>query len=702
MESKLQQIRNRLIDSILLVTSIIAIPTIIALLIRSIDTGWQWVYFFQSILTLSIVLIYFIRSKLTVAVKTHFVSITFIVLSFLGAIKFSLSGMYFLCLIPVIINKFILGKRTGNIYTAIVITGLIIAGIIHSNKLINTGIDFNSYNFSSTSWINVLTALISLMLLFNYSIGWFYDFYSQNIIALEEKSKEQEDSRNKLHLSEERYRVLTDNIPYPIIVSTYQGELLFINSYAEQYFGISSNNLKERNTKEFWVNNKNRSEYMDELEQKGKIQNREVELNSRNDGIKTVLLSSNRIVYQGQDTVFSVFNDITEQKNARTVLIQAKEKAEENERLKSAFLSNMSHEIRTPMNSIIGFAELLKEPNLAGETQQEFIGIIEKSGERLLSTINNIIDFSKIESGMVSVNSNKSNINEQIEFTYTFFKPEVEGKGLQFFVEKGLTLSEAFIYTDFEKIFAILVNLIKNAIKFCDKGAIEFGYKKKGKYLEFYVKDTGIGVPGNRQKAIFERFVQADISDTRAFQGSGLGLSISKSYAEMLDGEMWLKSEEGKGSTFYFTIPYHPVEEEELPIKNTVIEKDKEVHSKKLKVLIAEDDEPSRDLLAKRIEKLSREILYARTGVEAVAACSENNDLDLILMDIKMPEMDGHEATRQIRQFNKEIIIIAQTSYGFASDRVKAIEAGCNDYISKPINYNALYEFIRMLFAEKI
>ncbi|HEY3389892.1 MAG TPA: histidine kinase dimerization/phospho-acceptor domain-containing protein, partial [Prolixibacteraceae bacterium] len=212
----------------------------------------------------------------------------------------------------------------------------------------------------------------------------------------------------------------------------------------------------------------------------------------------------------------------------------AKVKAEESDRLKSAFLANMSHEIRTPMNGILGFAELLKEPKLNGKDQQEYIRIIGKSGNRLLNIINDIIDISKIEAGQVEVNIEKSNINEQIDYIYTFFQQEIEKKGLQFSFSNALSSKESIINTDREKIYAILTNLVKNAIKYTNTGSIEFGYNllenNGSASLQFFVKDTGMGIPKERQKAIFERFIQADISDKMALQGAGLGLSISKAY----------------------------------------------------------------------------------------------------------------------------------------------------------------------------
>ncbi|MCX6327603.1 MAG: ATP-binding protein [Bacteroidia bacterium] len=385
-------------------------------------------------------------------------------------------------------------------------------------------------------------------------------------------------------------------------------------------------------------------------------------------------------------------------KRAELELIKAKEKAEESDRLKSAFLSNMSHEIRTPMNGILGFTELLKEPNLSSKEQQDYTNIINQSATRMLNTINDIVDMSKIESGLMNLDIKETNLNEKIEFIYKFFKPEIERKGMKFLFKNGLPSKEAIIKTDNEKVYTILANLVKNAIKFTNEGSIEFGYEKKDEYLEFFVKDTGTGISETQKEIIFERFMQGSDSLTRKYEGSGLGLSISKSYVELLDGKIWVESEKGKGSIFYFTIPYNAVSEETHTIENAVSVEQKEVQLRKLKILIAEDDEVSRIILVKMIGIFGKEILHAKTGVEAVVACRNNPDIDLILMDIKMPDMDGHEATRQIRQLNTDVIIIAQTAYGFSSEREKAIEAGCNDYISKPIEKTLLLELIKKHF----
>jgi signal transduction histidine kinase/CheY-like chemotaxis protein len=395
---------------------------------------------------------------------------------------------------------------------------------------------------------------------------------------------------------------------------------------------------------------------------------------------------------------YEAINEELRESNEELSISRAK--AEESDRLKSAFLANMSHEIRTPMNGILGFSKLLEKPDLTGEKQHEYIGIIQKSGARMLNIINDIVSISKIESGLVELNMQELNINEQIEHIYSLFKPESEKKGMVFLFRNALPSSEAIIKTDQQKVFSILSNLVKNAFKYSEEGKIEIGYIQKGNYLEFYVKDTGIGIADDRKEAVFERFIQADIADVDALQGAGLGLSISKAYVEMLGGKIWLESELGKGSSFYFSLPYQPKisikqsENSESPPPEDV------PPMKKLKILIAEDDEASKEFLSVIIEPFAREIICVETGTEAIEACRNNPDFDLVLMDILMPELDGYEASKQIRQFNKDIIIIAQTAFAFDRDIEKALQAGCNNHISKPISAERLEQML-MKYSNK-
>lgn len=383
-------------------------------------------------------------------------------------------------------------------------------------------------------------------------------------------------------------------------------------------------------------------------------------------------------------------------------LIAALKMAEESDRLKTIFLANMSHEIRTPLNGILGFADLLKK-RLRGDIEGlKYINIIEKSGKRLLNIINALIEISKIESGVSKIVISSCNIDEQLDFTLSFFKPEAEKKGLKIFLHSGLTVNEAIINSDREKIFAVLFNLVKNAIKYTDTGTIDFGCnirsEGKQKQLFFYVKDTGIGIaPENHQK-IFERFSQVDDNHLKYCEGAGLGLALVKAYVQMLGGKYGLESEMGKGSTFYFTLPFNGSTEVMTSMDDIDSKPEIAVLNKKLKILIVEDDKNSELLMTLILKNDVKELLFAKSGLDAIGKCQDNPDIDLVLMDIRMTGMSGIESTKVIRQFNKDVVIIAQTDFAYSNDKVMAFEAGFNDYIEKPLNRNILFEVINKYF----
>jgi hypothetical protein len=316
----------------------------------------------------------------------------------------------------------------------------------------------------------------------------------------------------------------------------------------------------------------------------------------------------------------------------------------------------------------------------------------------MLNIINDIIDISKIEANQMQVVIAECDLNEQTRFIYSFFRPEILSKGLELSLYNGLSDNESVVLTDKEKIYACLLNLIKNAIKFTNSGKISFGYIKKGELLEFFVKDTGIGIPAEKLGIIFDRFVQADLKISKPYEGAGLGLSITKGYVELLGGTIWAESEIGKGSTFYFTIPYNPVAKEVKEEKNGnnyIWEGEK---MKKLKILIAEDDITSDMLLTSIFKRFDCEIVHTQNGKEAVAAFEKSPDFDLVLMDLKMPEMDGYIATKLIKEINPKVVVIAQTAYALQGDREKAIAAGCDEYIPKPIDQNILLDLIKKYY----
>lgn len=502
-------------------------------------------------------------------------------------------------------------------------------------------------------------------------------------------------------LNQERYlmEALMNNLPYHIYFKDEESRFIRINNAHAHTFGLSTPDEALGMTDfDFFTEDHAKNAWDDEqgILKSGKPLIKE-EKETWKDRTDTWVSSIKLPLFDHKgNTVgtFGISKDITKQKIAEAELMKAKEKAEESDRLKSAFLANMSHEIRTPMNGILGFADLLKEPGLSGDSQKEYIRIIEKSGVRMLNIINDIIDISKIESGQMDVILSETNVNDQTQYIYTFFKPEVELKGLQLILKNGLPYKSAILKTDREKIYAVLTNLVKNAIKFTFHGSIEFGYNLKAEELEFYVKDSGAGIPEEQLELIFERFRQGNESLNKDYEGSGLGLSISKAYVELLGGKIRVESILGIGSTFYFTLPYHKEEENSIAEENAMVI-DLIGQMKTLKLLLVEDDELSILLLTKVVSGVAKETLFAVNGLEAVQKCRENPDIDLILMDMKMHEMDGYEATRQIRSFNTNVVIIAQTAFTLSGDRDKALEAGCNEYISKPINKNQLLGLVK-------
>lgn len=392
--------------------------------------------------------------------------------------------------------------------------------------------------------------------------------------------------------------------------------------------------------------------------------------------------------------IFGVTRDISIRKKALMDLIKAKEKAEESDQLKTAFLNNISHEIRTPMNAIIGFSEFLNDPEITIESRKHFIDIITKSSNQLLSVVTDIISIATIEAGQEEIHKNLVNINTVCELINDQFFTQFQDKNISFKIKTSLIDKGSVIYTDETKLIQVLTNLVSNALKFTKKGYVNFGYEIKDKNLEFYVEDTGIGISPEMTEVIFDRFRQVESTSTREYGGSGLGLSISKAYAKLFGGKIWLKSELGKGSTFYFSIPYKKAID--ISSSNELIDEVNKSKTKQIQtILIAEDEEYNFRLFEAILGNLDFKLIWAKDGSETVELCKLNPDIDLILMDIKMPFLSGYEATQQIRQFNKEIIIIAQTAHALPGDREKAIAAGCNDYISKPIERIILLRMIK-------
>jgi PAS domain S-box-containing protein len=398
-------------------------------------------------------------------------------------------------------------------------------------------------------------------------------------------------------------------------------------------------------------------------------------------------ISHTGMMFDGKKALLEIFQDITDRKQSEEELIKAKDKAEEGDRLKTAFLHNISHEIRTPMNAIVGFSALLGEPDLDAHSRTDYIEVILQSSNHLLSIITDIIDISNIEANIVKIAKNEININSTLKTLCDQFLPVLTGKNLQLVCENRVPDSAALIITDSTKLKQIITNLLSNAVKYTDKGSVKLGCEVKDKFLEFHVSDTGIGISEEHHNKIFDRFYQVESSDNRLYEGTGLGLAISSAYVGLLGGKMWLLSEPGKGTTFNFTLPYqNNVAEFQTNIEKPVYYD--LVFKKKIKILVAEDVESNFLLISYFLQGANAELLRARTGREAVEQCLADRSIDLILMDIKMPDMDGYTAAKLIREANISIPIIAQTAY--ADDMNKAIDSGCSGFISKPFDKKGL------------
>jgi CheY-like chemotaxis protein len=345
------------------------------------------------------------------------------------------------------------------------------------------------------------------------------------------------------------------------------------------------------------------------------------------------------------------------------------------------------------MNGIIGFASLLNEPHLSETQKSQFLEIISKSSQQLLKTINDLLDISLIETGSLRMYENKINLNNFLNDIYLSWKPKIK-EGISFSLQKGFQDNQSYIYTDEEKVRHTINNLLNNAIKFTEEGHIKFGYTLVKNELEFFIEDTGIGINPNFQYKIFEHFLKAELETSRLYEGVGLGLAISKGYIDFLHGKIWVNSEIHKGSVFYFKIPYKQATEKKKSVSDIKAVKNKYM---KLTILVVEDDQTNYVYIKQIFSGSGSTVYHALNGKEAVEFCRKDNDINLILMDIKMPVMNGLEATKMIREIRPDIPIIAQTAFAQAEEREMALNAGCNEYISKPFTKEQIISLIESL-----
>lgn len=393
-----------------------------------------------------------------------------------------------------------------------------------------------------------------------------------------------------------------------------------------------------------------------------------------------------------------VLDDLTERKEMEHQYELARSKAEEADKLKTAFLANMSHEIRTPMNAIIGFSDLLLNDKIKDEERKEYLKLILKSGNTLIKIIDDIIDISKIESKQIKIITSQFKISKLMEELFSVFDEFLrkEKKDISLLMNIDEDDADMVMVTDLQRLKQVFYNLLSNAIKFTSQGSIEFGFKPVDDlHAYFYVKDSGIGIPAEKQDHIFERFMQVEDTYTKEYGGTGLGLAITKDMVDLMDGNIWVESESGKGTTFHIILPVH-FREELKNAKNEIQLSDikNKLSLKKFKILIAEDEEINYYFLKEVLKKYGAKVIWAKNGLEAINMVESDPGISLVLMDIKMPEINGLEAIKYIKVIRPELPVIAQSAFVMDNDRDICLKAGCVDFIAKPIKVNLLLGMI--------
>lgn len=521
------------------------------------------------------------------------------------------------------------------------------------------------------------------------------------IIKIYRNITEQKKTKEALTESKEKLRNVFENSPDAIVLCSLEGIIIDRNRAALELFRYSEDNRLKNVpclslvAKEDYIHAK---EFISQVISEGNVKNKIFTL-TRNDGtifeaeVSAILLKDKD---QQPFNLLFIIKDITERLIYEKRLKEAKEKAIESDKLKSAFLANMSHEIRTPMNAIIGFSKLLSSQEANEHDNLEYIEIIKNTGNTLLHLIDDIIDFAKIEAGEVQIKQAACYVHKMMKELHVFFETERlrnEKTGIDLILNIPDPDSELVILTDQNRFRQIFSNLLSNALKFTQRGKIEFGYEIEDSNISFYVSDTGIGIDDDYHKVIFDRFRQVDFNYNKKFDGTGLGLAISKNLIKLLGGRITLESKKGEGSVFRFKLPFKKLDVIPQEIPNTIPEMTIYDWKDKL-ILIVEDNELNSKLLQRMIEPTGVTMIFAKDGKPAIEACRTNPDIDIVLMDIQMPEMDGYEATRIIKEMKPGLPVIAQTAYAMAEEKNKIIEAGCDDYLSKPIRQKELFHIL--------
>jgi len=521
--------------------------------------------------------------------------------------------------------------------------------------------------------------------------------FISNQIGLLIQKKQSEDA---LKIERAHFKELFDSSPEAIALIDNNGIILNINNEFTALFGYAKKEAVGKSIDNLIVldSHKEEADLYKVTVINGKYIKEDTKRKRKDNTVVDVsVLGAPIKVENGQIGIYIIYRDNSKKKKIEKKLLEAKEKAEESDLLKTSFLTNMSHEIRTPMNAILGFSELMTDEYLSANERREFVREIKNSSNSLLKLIENIIDISKIESKQIILKKENISLDKFLADIYKKFNSEksIVGKdNISLRLSKNNFLNNAFINSDRLRLNQIFNHIINNSLKYTEKGSIEFGYSVNENGLpEFFVKDSGIGIRKNRQKIIFEHFRKIEDDNTRLYRGTGIGLTITKKLVNLLGGEIWVDSEINKGSKFYFTIS----DEVFLKKKNHEKEKFNKIKKiynwEKVNILIAEDEYSNIRVLKAMLSKTNAKLVVVKNGQEAVDYC-KNNIVDIILMDIKMPVLNGIEATKLIKSKNPEIKIIIQTAYLYDNEKQDCIDAGSSDFIYKPTSVTELLQTI--------
>jgi len=516
-------------------------------------------------------------------------------------------------------------------------------------------------------------------------------------------------SLQELHMEREYLEALLENMPYYIFFTDRHHRYIRINNRMARLLRVSRPEEASGKGNDAFFSRRVARKMLEE--DRNIIETGEPMLNRiiffEDEGVDGIWMEKNKIPIKDErgivTMIIGIFKDVSGMMKIENELKEARDRAEESDRLKTSFLANMSHEIRTPMNGILGFANLLKDPDLKGDKRDLYVKHIEQSSKQLLNIIDDIIDISKIESGQLKISNRPVRINGIMDEVYSSFFHRIRGdapgqKRVTFNLEKGVSGANFTLVTDDYRLRQVFNNLIGNAIKFTEDGTITFGYViKNNRHIEFFVKDSGPGIPENMLDIVFDRFGQVNQESYSQPSGTGLGLPISKNLVKLMGGEMWVESKVNKGSIFRFTLP---LVVENAGVEPRVLISNKSYNWTGKTILVAEDEMLNWMFIKEMLRKSGAEIMRAEDGNQAVKIARKFKP-DIILMDIKMPGLNGIEATRKIRTFNKTVPIIAQTAFVMAEEKAESKMVGCNHFVTKPLDRTVIMELIDSYFNKK-